>query len=259
MVFEAIILGIIQGLTEFIPVSSSGHLLLASELFGFESDFTFEVFLNVGTLLAAITYFRKDIATILKELVRKNSNLLFINLVITTVPAVLFGLVVGHFFEDGIRSLSLSLLMLTAVGVLMIYEKELIPRASKSNLQRVKRGEALKIGLAQALALLPGTSRSAVTILMGEKLGYSPATAARYSFLASIPVITGAVLYEVFSNASALTETPASALFLGVLASFVSSILAIHFLLSFLKKHGLRVFGVYRIILAAVIVLSFIL
>lgn len=254
MLIEALILGFTQGLTEFIPVSSSGHLLLVSELFGFDSGFSFEVILNIGTLLAAVIYFRRDIESLFRS--SKTSARLRSNLIITTIPGFVAGGLIGLVFDDGIRSVLVTSIMLIGVGIVMMLESKL--KNTTTKIDRLTKNNSLIIGFAQALALVPGTSRSAATILAGRAVGLGRVEAARYSFLASIPIIAGAVVYESLISLGTLQAVPITDIIIGILAAFVSSVLAIHVLLGFLKRNGLFAFGVYRVIIGALIMILFV-
>jgi len=248
-ILDAFILGLVQGLAEFIPVSSSGHLILFNELFNLHSSFHFDLILNIGTLLAGFLYFRHDIYEIITKY---KTNSMYKLLMIATIPAVLFGAIFKATLSgDGVRSVAVVTTMLLIIGVLFIAESALQNGSKKIN--SLNSSGALGIGFAQALALIPGTSRSGSTILAGRFLGLSREDAARFSFLLSLPIIGGAVLFSLLTDPINLQSIGTSNIAIGILTSFTSSLLAIHFMLRFLKKHGLRVFGIYRVVLAGVL------
>lgn len=256
-IFETIILGLVQGLTEFIPVSSSGHLVIAQELFSGASDHLFLEFINIGTLLALLVFFRKRILAILHDITIKNNYLLLRNIVITSVPAG----IVGYFLSDFISgspffgSLIVVAVTLSVVGLIMIVLEKL-PMAS-----HVEAGEKLSpwraffIGVAQMLALIPGVSRSGATIIAGRLSGLNPASAAEYSFLASLPIMIGVTL-KLFVKASdrAYFIEHLPTLLLSNAVAFIAGLLAVGFLMRYLSRHSLAVFGWYRLGLAAVLV-----
>lgn len=252
--FEIIVLGIVQGLTEFIPISSSGHLVIGQNFFSGASDHLFLEFINIGTLLALLVFFRKKILTIIKDVfVRKNYRLAR-NIIITAVPAGVVGFVLADFIGSSAFFGSVVVVMVTlaVVGVIMVVLEKL-PKASP-----VKNGEALPakralvIGLAQVFALIPGVSRSGSTIIAGRLSGLSPAAAAEYSFLASLPIMMGVTLKILITDQVYLAANM-PALIVGNIAAFIAGVLAIGFLMQYLSKHSLAVFGWYRIGLAGVL------
>ncbi|MFA4815223.1 MAG: undecaprenyl-diphosphate phosphatase [Candidatus Gracilibacteria bacterium] len=228
---QAIILGIVQGITEFLPISSSGHLIIAETLLKLDTSTLkdFDIALHVGTLLAILITFRRDLFNFKW----------WPMLILGSVPAVL----VGFLFEDSIDALfrngiSVTLIMI-GVGLLFF-----IPQRKNSNPLTPLR--TFLIGCAQAVAIIPGVSRSGATIFTAMQLGMNREEAARFSFLLGAIAIAGAGLLKAL-DVEAFT-VGVSVLTAGFLSAFISGLLAAHFLLRFLKKHGLQVFGVYRVI-----------
>lgn len=257
---EAIILGLVQGATEFIPVSSSGHLVLFQNLFSGASDHLFLEFINIGTTLALLVFFRKRIMTILKDIFVHKSYRLARNILITSIPAGIVGYLLAGFIADTpfFGSVITVIVTLILVGIVMIILEKLPKAGRLSSAEEMSSWRALTIGAAQMLALIPGVSRSGSTIITGRLLGLSPAQAAEYSFLASLPIMIAVsckVLITDFDYATAHAGT----LMVSNLAAFVSGLLAVGFLMRFLSKHSLGVFGWYRIGLAVamVVLLSF--
>lgn len=246
---EAIVLGIIQGLTEFIPVSSSGHLILAQEAFGAEeSTLAFDVALHVGTLIALILYFRKDIWNLAKNVFKSNSEGKLARLIIySTIPAALAGFIFGGFIDDNARTPLVVACALAVVGILMlISERYASSSVSKNDTPSTKQG--LTVGFAQALALIPGVSRSGVTMTTGFFVGLGREQAAKFSFLLSIPIISGSAIgILVLDNAQITVD---GVLIAGVLAAFLSGLFAIKFMLGIIGKVGLKPFAYYRLALA---------
>jgi undecaprenyl-diphosphatase len=261
---EAILLGVVQGLTEFLPVSSSGHLLLGQYFLGVDQDrfgLPFDVALHLGTLLAVIAFFWRDLLRMGRAFVRSLSrgrNLtdpderLAYLILASTVPAALIGFLLEGFFETAVRSPWVVVFNLVLVGVLFIVAEAVGSRSRRAD--KLRFAEAAGIGLAQAAALVPGVSRSGATITLGLFLGLRREEAARFSFLMTVPIIAGAgslQLAEVVSEGMG----PSEAVMFG--AGFVSSAvvgyLAIKFFLSFVAHHSLRAFAYYRFALAAVV------
>lgn len=253
-IIEAVIYGLIQGLTEFIPVSSSGHLELLTEVFGFSGSFENDVLINIGTLFASIVYFRKRITKIFEEVFRKQNYKTLFNLIISTIPAVIVGFFFIDFFSsEDTRNLNTVIVMLTALGALMILADWLLKKPTKKT---IKLPQALTIGLAQVLAFIPGTSRSGSTILTGRATGLNYETAVEYSFLLGIPVVTGAILRVLITDeGTSFIQENTSAFIVGNLIAFLSGMLAIHVMIKFTKKLGLKWFGWYRILLASILLL----
>ena len=239
VVFEAIVLGIVQGLTEFIPVSSSGHLLLLGELLTTSiSSFYFDVVVNIGTLSALIVYFRKRLV----EIARNWSMIGLLSL--TTVPAVMIGVILPDAVLDSIRSPQVVLVNMFVVSLLMLAADrwKTTDQRLPSNLQ------ALAIGVAQVLAFIPGTSRSGITILAGRATGLSYTNAAEYSFIASIPIIGGAVIKTLLDGSGDTAAQPWVVYAVGIISAGVAGWIAIAFVLKLLQQSGFKYFAYYRII-----------
>lgn len=256
-IIEAIVLGIIQGLTEFIPVSSSGHLVLAQHVFNGEADHLFIQALDFGTLAALLVYFMPKIIKLFKDIFYEKDYRLARNIIITCIPAGLLGLLLADFIQSSMVLLNPLVVatMLALVGVLMIVVDKLPKKSPRETGTDLSPKRALVIGLAQAFALIPGVSRSGSTIIASRIMGLNARAAAEYSFMVSIPIMTGLAgkLLLKPSDRAYMVEHLDLVIIANV-AAFVAGMLAIHFLLSYLSKHGLALFGWYRIALAAVVV-----
>lgn len=260
-IFVALILGIVQGLTEFIPVSSSGHLEIIQQLIGErgENFHLFLEFINLGTLLALLIYFRKRIAKILKDIFVHHNFRLAINIIITTIPAVTVGLLLSSFIEENgfFSSIYTIAVAMGLIGIVMIVIDKLPHLSHLKDEDALTKPRALGIGLAQVLALIPGTSRSGSTIIAGRLVGLNSASAAEYSFLASIPIMCGVCLKMFISSSSReyLVDNWQILLFANVVA-FIFGMIALKFVMSYLKKsHALKTFGYYRVILAMTVLI----
>lgn len=251
---ETIILGLIQGLTEFIPISSSGHLVLAQNFLSGASDHLYLEFINIGTMLALFIYFRVRIINIIKDILINHKFKMAINILITSVPAGLVGFILSDFISSSAFFGSSIVVMVTlfTVGVIMVVLEKL-PKASA-----VKDGEhlppwrAFAIGTAQMAALIPGVSRSGSTIIAGRLSGLSAQQAAEYSFLASLPIMVGVTLKVLLEDQHYLMAN-LPGLVVGNIVALISGLIAVGFLMRFLSNHGLAAFGWYRIALAGVI------
>ncbi len=255
---KAIILGVVQGLTEFLPISSSGHLVIGSRLLNFqEQGIAFDVFVHLGTLLAVILVFRREILCMIQApLAAMNGSadqeshryLLWDGYVVAaTLPAVVVGLLLKDSIESIFTSTSLVYSMLAVTGVLMLLARS-IPEGSKA--LNLPRGVAM--GCAQALAIMPGLSRSGSTIFTGMALGVNREVVARFSFIMSIPAILGAVVLQV----NDLLQNPPSVdsfiqIGSGLVASAVSGYFAIILLLDIIRRNRLHWFGYYCLAVSA--------
>lgn len=266
---QAIFLGIIQGLTEFLPVSSSGHLLLAQYFLGLDPGrfgLSFDVALHLGTLLAVISFFWRDLvrmALAVLHLPGAGANpgpdrRLGYLVIASAVPAAMLGLFFEDFFSRTVRSPWVVAFNLVVVGVLFIIA-EAVGRKSEPASKLSFTG-AIAIGFAQAAALVPGVSRSGATITLSLFFGLRREEAARFSFLMSVPIIGGAGMLELGKVVSAGMDAQEIALFaVGFVASALVGYLAIKFFLSFVAHFSLRPFAYYRFALAAVVAVALIL
>lgn len=261
-IWQTIVLGLIQGITEFIPVSSSGHLEIFQYFFMSDQADNFHMFvefINLGTLLALIIYFRKRIVQILKDIFVKHDFTFALKIIITCIPAGLAGLLLADFIEhnDFFSSIITVASAMGIVGIIMMLVDHL-PHASKlENETKLSYPRALAIGLAQVLALIPGTSRSGTTIIAGRFAGLDNKHAAEYSFLVSIPIMCGVCLKMFLSseNRDYLFANFGN-LALANLVAFVAGALAITFVMRYLAKpKALKTFGAYRIIVSCIVLI----
>ncbi|MBF0238741.1 MAG: undecaprenyl-diphosphatase UppP [SAR324 cluster bacterium] len=260
--FQALVLGIVQGLTEFLPISSTAHLRIVPHLLGWnDPGAAFSAVIQLGTLLSVLIYFRTDILKLLQatlqSIVRKNllysdESRMAWGIAVGSIPIVFLGLGFKHYIETDARSLTIigSALIVLAIG---LYASE---HFSRQNLpmNRLSIPQIVMVGLFQALALIPGCSRSGSTIMGGLIAGLNRADAARFSFLLGLPAIAGSGLFELKELLeSGLGETGMISLLIGIGTSFLVGYLSIEFLLRFLKRYGTLTFVIYRIILGSLI------
>ena len=250
---ETIILGLIQGLTEFIPVSSSGHLVIGQYLFGRESDHLFLEYINIGTMLALFVYFRHRIVEILRDIFIRRNYRLARNILLTAIPAGAVGYMLSDFIGSSafFGSIVVVTTTLFVVGIIMIVLDKLPKFSPIEDGEKLPAWRALAIGLVQMFALIPGVSRSGSTIIAGRLMGLSSASAAEYSFLASLPIMMGVTLKVLLTDSDYLAGN-LTALLIGNVVAFISGLLAVGFLMKYLSKHGLAAFGWYRVALASV-------
>ena len=245
---RSIILGIIQGLTEFLPVSSSGHLELAKYLMGdtsvAEQSLFFTVMVHVATALSTLFIFRKDVADILKGIFQKEwneSKTFAVNVIVSMVPAALVGFLMEPMIEMLFdRQIALVGAMLLVTAVLLI-----LADRSKATHKKVRWVEALIIGIAQAVAILPGISRSGATIATSVMLGVDRYVAARFSFLMVVPLILGKIGYDIVSGDFAVQQGEALPVIAGFIAAFITGALACKWMIALVRKSQLRYFAIY--------------
>ncbi|MEW6002192.1 MAG: undecaprenyl-diphosphate phosphatase [Nitrospirota bacterium] len=247
--FEAAILGIVQGLTEFLPVSSTAHLILFPWFFGWKGDvetLTFDVALHAGTLIALLSCFWKDWIGLFTR-----DRKLFGLILLATMPAAIAGFFFNDIVEESLRKPFLISVMLIAVGFIMLIAE----KAKKYKaMGKTSLLDALIIGMAQTISLVPGVSRSGITISAGLFRGLKREESARFSFLLSTPIIAGAILLHLKRLFIFRQDYDLQLFGVGLLTSFITGFIAIKFLLNFLRKYPLNIFVYYRFILAVVII-----
>ncbi|HWC70721.1 MAG TPA: undecaprenyl-diphosphatase UppP [Actinomycetota bacterium] len=265
-VWEAIVLGLVQGATEYAPVSSSGHLILVPWLFGWEqlggnADFakSFDVALHMGTLLGAVIYFRSDLwrylkawlRTIAQRAISTTDERIAWALVVGTIPGAIVGAVAEDVIQESLGAPALIAVMLAVFGIVLYVVDRRMPSVRDMDSIGVRTG--LFLGVAQAMALQPGVSRSGVTMTAARAIGLDRETAARFSFLLSLPIIAGAGLYKGADLVTTGFQGYEAQFFWGFVSSAVSGFLVIWGLLKYLKRHDFKVFMLYRLAVAALV------
>ncbi|HSX45334.1 MAG TPA: undecaprenyl-diphosphatase UppP [Candidatus Saccharimonadales bacterium] len=253
--FQAMVLGLVQGLTEFIPVSSSGHLVLAHHALGvFDTGLPFDVALHAGTLLALLVFFYKDLWELLLGLFGKNDKQkLAWLLIMATVPAVIAGVLLESAAESKFRSVRLVSINLFVVAFIMLWaERYAAKRSRKASINNLSQTQVLTMGVAQAAAVVPGVSRSGITITAGLFSGVDRIAATRFSFLLAIPITAGAILKVLVIDHGLAQAHQTNIIAIGVVTAFLSGLWAIKFLLNYLSKHSLAAFAYYRIAIAVI-------
>ena len=257
---EAIILGLIQGLTEFLPVSSSGHLAIGKALFGIETaDLSFEVVVHAATVLATIVVFWKDILALFRGLFKwqMNSETRYILLIFLSMIPVF---IVGMFFKDSVESLFGSGLLVVGcallVTALLLFLSETLTARRSGEGQKVSWKSALWMGLAQAVAVIPGLSRSGSTIAAGLLSGVSKQEVTRFSFLMVLIPILGEAFLDVVGGDFAASSVGVLQLVLGFIAAFVSGLFACRFMIAMVRKARLKWFALYCVLVGAACIVS---
>ena len=258
-IFEIIFLAIVQGVTEFLPISSSAHLILPKEVLGWQDQgLAFDVAVHVGSLAAVLIYFRKDVHqlffawlnAIFKGSITPESKLAWA-VIIGTIPAGVAGVVLNDFIEANLRSISVIAWSTLIFGLLLLWADKSGTQVRTN--QEITLKDMLVIGFAQALALIPGTSRSGITMTAALKMGFKREDAARFSFLLSIPLILAAGSLKTVELLGSSIDVDWGAIIGGAVMSGISAYLCIHYFLKFLQKVGFVPFVIYRVILSAVL------
>lgn len=251
-IFQSIVLGIVQGLTELLPISSSAHLFFIPEILNWSIPDSFDVALHFGTLLAIGIFFFWDWINLIKagfnQIVKKEKTKegrMFWYLVIATIPGGILGLLFDKFLEDYLKNLSIVAIALIVMGIILYIADKKCKSTTKYENMTFK--QTFLIGLSQAMAFIPGVSRSGVTMTVGRILGVDRESTARYSFMLSAPIVLGATLYK-FKDF--VFDIP---FVIGVITSFIVGLLVIKFLLNYLKKGSFKVFAIYRVIVGLLI------
>jgi undecaprenyl-diphosphatase len=250
----ALFLGLIEGLTEFIPVSSTGHLLLSAHFLGFESKGkTFEVVIQLGAVLAILTVYSGRLWQVFSTAPHDAQSRRFIlSVLVAFMPAV----VVGVLAHDIIKNVLFETPMLIAVmlilgGFILLLVERVAPPVIHEDAMRLPMGMALKIGIIQCLAMIPGVSRSGATIVGALMLGASKRTAAEFSFFLSMPTMAGAFAYDLYKNRDVLDASAINEIALGFGMAFISAVVVVRWVLGYVSRNGFKLFGWWRIIVGS--------
>ncbi len=258
-IIKAVILGIVEGVTEFLPISSTGHLIVASALLNFQAlGGTFEIFIQLGAVLAVIVFYARDLWQQVRTLNQPATQQLWLGLLIAFIPAAVIGLLLGDFITAVLFSPTVVAIALIVGGVIfLIVERRpqaQVP-AQTTALEGISLRQALLIGIGQTFALIPGVSRSGATIVAGLLTGLDRPTATRFSFYLTIPTLGAATIYSLVRDLDRVTSDNLLLLAVGTVVSLIVSILAMGWLLRYVARNSFIIFGYYRIFAGAVILL----
>ena len=261
--FKFILYGLIQGLTEFIPVSSTAHLKIISLFFGIDDPgISLSAIIQLGSVFALAWYFKNDIFKLKNQLSKKNFYLinkkLTWSIFFATIPIILFGGSVKLFFINFFDKFFRSNLSIALISFLMAFLMFLADRSKKGsiNLKNHNYSDIFWIGLSQAFAIFPGVSRSGVTISSALLTGWERGDAVKFSFLLGIPAISFSGFYELISSFNKLSSLSFYPLIVGLITSFLSSLFAIYFLVNYFSSNGLKIFILYRVVFGVLILLN---
>jgi undecaprenyl-diphosphatase len=254
---DAALLGIVEGLTEFLPISSTGHLIVAQNLLGFQDPTaTFEIVIQTGAILAVVWYYRKDLTRQVREVrTDKDTQRLFMSVLVGFLPAAILGLLFNKWITEHLFNPTVVASAMILGGIVM-YVLESTTREVKNRvhkLERIKPITALYIGLIQCLAFIPGMSRSATSIFGGMFMGLDRKTAAQFSFYLGMPTLIGAGIYKLAKNWHEVSVFGGLNLLVGLVVSFITAFATVNWLLKYVSHNDFKNFAIYRIVAGAVI------
>lgn len=253
-IFQAIIIAIVEGITEFLPVSSTGHMIITSSLLGIEKEsFTklFEVVIQLGAILSVVVLYYKKFFDFSRWQ-------FYIRLIVAVIPALIFGALFSKKIKALMESNLTVGLSLLIGGIILLFVDNIFKKAHQNSDSDITYPKAFTIGLWQVLAMIPGVSRSAASIVGGMQQGLSRKLAAEFSFFLAVPTMCAATakdLWDWYKEQGTIAAADAKLLILGNVVAFVVAIIAIKFFISYLQKHGFRLFGWYRIIIGALVLI----
>ncbi|MDX2302480.1 MAG: undecaprenyl-diphosphate phosphatase [Microscillaceae bacterium] len=245
---EALILAIVEGITEFLPISSTGHMIIASSIMGInENTFTkvFEVNIQFGAILSVVVLYWKRFF---------NSWEFYLKLFVAFLPAALIGFLLSDFIDSLLENVLVVAITLLLGGIVLIFVDQWFPQTEKDDDKEITYPKALSVGFFQCIAMVPGVSRSAASIIGGMTQGLSRKQAAEFSFFLAVPTMFVAASYKLLKDFEQIKSSDLSILLFGNLVAFIVAMLAIRFFISFLTKYGFKAFGYYRIILGLLII-----
>ena len=250
LLLKALILGVVEGVTEFLPVSSTGHLILAGDLLDFntEKGKLFEIVIQCGAILAIVWEYRTRLTAVVRRLPADPQARRFaLNLLVAFVPVAVLGLLFGNAIKEVLFKPVPVAVAFIAGGLIILWAERRKHEIRVASVDEMTWSDALKVGLAQTLALIPGTSRAGATIIGGLFLGLSRRAATEFSFFLAIPVLFAASAYELFKHRSTLSADDLGILGVGLVAAFASAFVCVRWLLRYISRHDFTVFAWYRI------------
>lgn len=257
-ILKSILLGIIEGLTEFIPVSSTAHLLISSYLIDFNTiqNGLFEIVIQLGAILAICVNYKEKIFNIVVNIKDTKSQKFSINIILAFLPAAILGLLFHKFIKEVFfTNYSIAIALIIGGIAMLVFDKK-NQDSQSTNIDEVSPKQALLIGLFQAIAMIPGTSRSGATIIGGLITGLNRKTATEFSFFLAIPTIAAATFYDLFKNLDSLNYDNIQLILIGLVSSFLSALVVIKWFINFVSKNSFFAFAIYRIIIGIIILLT---
>lgn len=259
LLLSALILGIVEGLTEFLPVSSTGHLIVVADLLRFNgpSANTFEIFIQLGAILGVMWHYRARIGETLARPSKPQNRRLIVNLAIAFVPAAVVGLLLHHAIKTYLFNPLTVAGALIVGGVLILIVERLPLRGDVDDIDRMDWRHALKVGVAQTLALFPGVSRAGATIMGGLLFGLSRKAATEFSFFLAMPTMLAATFYDLYKDLNVLSPADVPVFAVGFVTAFIVALAVVRFMLIYIQRHDFTAFAFYRILLGIVVLVYF--
>ncbi len=256
LLFKALVMGIVEGLTEFLPISSTGHLIVVGKLIGFPEAIapTFEIFIQLGAILAVVTYFARDLFDLLRRASHdRRAQRLLLNIAIAFIPAAVVGVLLSRVIKDSLFNPVTVAFALIVGGIIMLIVESRSRRATTQSVEDAHWQQALAVGVAQVVSLWPGFSRSASTIIGGLLAGMDRPTALRFSFYLSIPTMLAATVFDFVRNLDEIHPTELPAFAVGLVSAFLVALVVIKFFLSYVARRDLKPFAWYRIVVGLIL------
>lgn len=259
LVLKAVILGIVEGLSEFLPISSTGHLIIVGDLLGFtgERAKTFEIFIQLGAILGVVWFYRRRLLGVVTGLNQPPTQRFALNILIAFMPAAVAGLLFHKTIKEHLFN-PVSVATALIIGGIVILLIERVPRQPRvTSLEDLRPMDAFKVGMAQMLALFPGVSRSGATIMGGLLTGLSRTTATEFSFFLAMPTMFAATFYELYKSRELLQAEDSLIFAAGFVSAFLTALLVVKLFLAYVGRHDFTVFAYYRIIFGALVLIYF--
>lgn len=255
LLFEAILLGIVEGLTEFLPVSSTGHLIIIGDLLKFTSEQakTFEIFIQLGSVLGVVWLYRHKLLGVATRLSEPSAQRFVLNVLIAFLPAAFFGLLLHKYIKEHLfNPFTVAAALIVGGVVILIIERRKM-KVRVTSVEEMSLMDALKVGLAQTLAMFPGVSRSGSTIMGGLLTGLSRTTATEFSFFLAMPTMLAATVYDLYKSWGLLRPEDFTMLAVGFVTAFITALIVVKLFLAYVARHDFTVFAIYRIIFGCVV------
>ena len=255
LLYKAVVLGIVEGLTEFLPVSSTGHLIIVADLIDFSGNSAkvFEIVIQLGAILGVAWDYRTRLTRTFTHIREKSEQRFVLNLLVAFLPAAILGLLLHQHIKTYLFNSFTVALALIVGGIAILLIERLSLTVHTNNVDSLRMRDAFKIGLAQTFSLFPGVSRAGATIMGGLLSGLSRTAATEFSFFLAMPVMVAATAYELFNNLHALKASDLEVLAAGFLMSFISAVVVVKMFLRYVSRHDFTVFAWYRIVFGLIV------
>lgn len=259
LLLKAVIMGIVEGLTEFLPISSTGHLIVIGELLNFtgERAKTFEIFIQLGAILGVMWHYRAKIAHLTARLHTPKTRRFALNVLIAFLPAAVVGLAAHRYIKDYLFDPRTVAVALIVGGFVILWIERMSFKVRAQAVEDISTAQAFKVGIAQMCALFPGVSRAGATIMGGLVAGLSRTTATEFSFFLAMPTMLAATLYDLYANRNALMPGDAMLFGVGFLTAFVAAVVVVRLFLQYVARHNFTFFAYYRIVFGTLVLLYF--